>query len=278
MRIALAQIETELGAVAENIRRSRVAISEAAAQGADLVVFPELSLTGYSLGSVSHDVALSAGDPLLFTLSRAAGETAVVVGFVERGAVHVHNSAAYLHAGHVVHVQRKLYLPTYGRFEEHKHFRAGERLRSFDSPTGRSAVLICNDAWQAPLPFLTVQDGARVLIVPARSGLTGDRDLDVALREDWSHLLHHHARFLETYVVFVNSVGRETGIEFWGGSRVLDPWGRVVVLAPDGEPALVTAEVDLAAVDRRRRESPLVKDGRLDLLARELDRVVQAEQ
>jgi predicted amidohydrolase len=273
----MAQVDCVLGDVHENARRAREAIARARADGVDLVIFPELSLTGYSLGAVGDDVALRVDDPLITGLAAEAGEMAVVLGFVEQGRVHTHNSAVYLERGRPVHVQRKAYLPTYGRFEEHKHFSPGQGLRAFDNNWGRFALLICNDAWQPPLPFLAVHDGAGVLIIPASSSLEPAAGTDPGAEDDWSDLLRYHGRFLQTYVVFVNRVGEEAGVRFWGGSRVVDPWGRIVAQGPEHEPALVIAELDLSAVRRRRRELPLVKEGRLGLLSREFTRLVAEE-
>jgi predicted amidohydrolase len=242
------------------------------------VVFPELSLTGYALGAVTEDVALTLDDPVIAAVAEATHDIAAVVGIVEHGRVHTYNSALYLDHGRIAHVQRKTTLPTYGRWEEHKHFRHGPALRAFDTRLGRFALLICNDAWQAPLAFIAAHDGARMLIVPACSSLEAEAGTDPAeLERDWAELLRFHARFLQAWVVFVNRAGAEVGVRFWGGSRVLDPWGHVVAQAPRGEPALVHAEVDLAAVRRRRREVPLLKDHRLELVKRELDRLVDAD-
>jgi len=275
LRVALAQVDCALGDVEENARRAREQIAGARAHDADLVVFPELSLTGYALGAVADDMALGRDDDTIAALAEAAEDVSVVVGCVEQSRVQTYNSALFLERGTVVHVQRKAYLPTYGRFEEHKHFTPGHGLRAFDSRLGRFALLICNDAWQAPLAFLAVHDGARVLIVPACSSLEPDAGTDPAeIERDWHDLLRFHARFLQAYVVFVNRVGEEAGLRFWGGSQVVDPWGRVVAQAPRGEPALVCADLDLGAVRRRRRELPLLKEGRLGLLARELDRLL----
>jgi predicted amidohydrolase len=275
LRVALAQVDCVLGDVAENARRARDVVTRARAQGADLVVFPELSLTGYALGTVTEDVALTVEDDAIADLAEAARGVAVIVGCVEQGPVQTYNSALYLDDGAVLHVQRKTHLPTYGRFEEHKHFSQGPALRAFDTRLGRLALLICNDAWQPALAFLAVHDGARVLVVPACSSLEPGAGTDPAeVERDWSDLLRFHARFLQAYVVFVNRVGEEAGLTFWGGSQVVDPWGRTAALAPRGEPALVLAELDLCAVRRRRRELPLLKDPRLGMLRREVDRLL----
>ena len=275
LRVALAQVDCVLGDVAENTRRARDAIARARAGGAHLVIFPELSLTGYALGTVTEDVALTVDDPAITALAEATDDIAVVVGCVEHGRVQTYNTALYLEDGAVSYVQRKTHLPTYGRFEEHKHFSQGPRLQAFDTRLGRFAVLICNDAWQAPLAYIAAHDGARVLIVPACSSLEPGSGTDPAeIERDWSDLLRFHARFLQAWVVFVNRVGEEAGLTFWGGSQVVDPWGRIVAQAPRAEEALVHAEIDLLAVRRRRRELPLLKEPRLGLLRREVDRLM----
>jgi predicted amidohydrolase len=268
VRVALAQLEPVLGDVAENMRKSHEVLERARSEDVDLVVLPELMLTGYSLGLVDDDLSRSADDSELGDLAEAADGLGCVVGFAEAGPVHTYNSAAYLEGGAVRHVHRKLYLPTYDIWEERKHFTPGNSMRAFDTEIGRVAILICSDAWQPALAVLAVQDGARVLIIPADS--TSRRG---AIEQEWRDINRFYARMLETYVVFVNRVGDEGGLSFWGGSHVYDPWGELVAEAPTGEPAFVTAELDLASVRRRRREMPLVKEARLALLSRELDRL-----
>jgi len=268
VRVSLAQIDPTLGDVADNTQQSHEALRRARSEGADLVVLPELTLTGYSLGQVSEDVSRSLDDPELSGLAEAAEGLGCVVGFAEAGRVHTYNSAAYLEGGAMRHVHRKLYLPTYSIWEERKHFTPGDAMRAFDTDIGRVAVLICGDAWQPALAVVAVQDGARMLIVPANS--TSRRG---AIEEEWRDINRFYARMLETYVVFVNRVGDEGELSFWGGSHVYDPWGELVAEAPVGEPAFLTVELDLGAVRRRRREMPLVKEARLALLSRELDRL-----
>jgi N-carbamoylputrescine amidase len=268
VRVALGQVEPALGDVSENTRRTREVLDRARSEGADLVVFPELTLTGYSLGRVNEEVARSVDDPEIAGLAEAADGLACVVGFAEAGRVHTYNSAAYLERGAVRQVHRKLYLPNYDIWEERKHFTPGGTMRSFDTDIGPVAILICSDAWQPALAVLAVQDGARVLIVPANS----TRRLP-AIQEEWRDVSRFYARMLECYVVFVNRVGEEHELSFWGGSHVYDPWGELVAEAPVDEPALVTVELDLGCVRRRRRELPLVKEARLALLSRELERL-----
>ena len=267
-RVALAQVDCVLGDVAGNLERTRRLIRRARADGADLVVFPELTLTGYALGHVTHDVTRSLADPEIAALAEEADGIACVVGFAEAGRVHTYNTAVHLEDRAIRHVHRKLYLPTYGIWEERKHFTPGGSMRAFDSGLGPLAILLCSDAWQPALAVVAVQDGARVLIVPANSTRARPQ-----IEDEWRDITRFYARMLECYVVFVNRVGDEADLRFWGGSHVYDPWGALVAEAPRHEPALVTADIDLGEVRRRRREMPLVKEARLALLSRELERL-----
>lgn len=263
MRIAVAQVDSVLGDVAANARRAGEAVAEARDAGADLVVLPELQLSGYALGGVARDTSVSAADA-----ASVADGIAAVVGFHERDGDRFYNSAVYVEDGAALHVHRKLYLVDYPPFDEAAHFSPGESMRAFDTALGRMALLVCNDAWQPFLPSLAVHDGAEILLLPSASSAAVPE-----AEEYWRELTRFYARMLECYVVFANRVGGEGDFRFWGGSHVVDPLGEVVVEAPRHEEALLVAEVDLDRVAARRRELPLVGDPRADLLRAELGRL-----
>src|SRR4028119_1069800 len=245
MRVALAQVDCILGDTDENLRHAKEVVAEAKARGADLVVFPELSLSGYAVGDLDDEVPIKARSKPINSLAEAAGETAVVVGFCEEGRdFQTYNSAAYLEGGALLHLHRKLYLPNYRIYEERKHYNPGQSMRAFDTKLGRMAVLICNDAWQPFLPFIAVQDGAQVLIVP------GDRVSSpypglLDPNEYWRDIARFYARMLKSYVVFVNRGGKQDSLVFWGYSPGVDPGGQVVAEGPGQEEALITAAIDL---------------------------------
>lgn len=273
--MALAQIAPVLGDVDANLRLAEEAIEKARAEGADLVVFPELSLTGYSLGQVSDEVSIEVQDERILALAEKANDISMVLGFHEdSGTFRTYNSAAYFEDGSLVHLHRKLYLPTYGIFEERKFFSPGQRMLAFGTRFGRMAILICNDAWQPVLGFIAVQDSARVLLIPTNSAdsrFPGDLDTT----EYWHDITRFYARMYECYVVFVNRVGSEGDLDFWGNSHVVDPWGEVMVEAALYKEDLVTADLDLKSVLQRRRRVPLLREARLGLLDRELHRLVE---
>ncbi|CAN5672594.1 carbon-nitrogen hydrolase [soil metagenome] len=272
MRVALVQMQPALGDLDGNLAAARGLMARALEGGADLVVFPELSLTGYEVGRVDDDLALPADHPSLLSLAAATGDAGLLLGFSEDSGRSSYNAAAYYQDGLLGHVHRKLYLPTYGIFDERKHFSPGQAMRAFTTRWGRMATLICNDAWQPQLPFLAVQDGAHVLLIPTSSA----QSLFPQHYESesyWRDLTRFYGRMYQSYVVFVNRVGSEGDLHFWGGSHVVDPWGEVIAEAEDGETVLL-AEIDFAQVRRRRREVPLVREARLALLAREIHRLV----
>lgn len=274
MRITLAQVSSRLGDIDANLERAADIIAQGGRESSDLVVFPELFLTGYSLGQIDQDVSLSADDLRLRQLSSIAPETDVLMGFYEDGlGVHYYNSATYYDAESIVHTHRKLYLPTYDIFEERKHFSPGQSMGAFDTRQGRVATLICNDAWQPHLVFLAVQDGARVLLVPTNSSQSRFPE-QYDSQTYWRDITVFYARMFQCYVVFCNRVGDEGELRFWGGSHIVDPWGKIVCALP-GDEAVVTTEIDLATVRKRRREVPLVREARLGLLAREATRLAE---
>jgi predicted amidohydrolase len=274
MLVALAQVNCRVDAVEENLCHARRLIDQADERGADLVVFPELALHGYPLGRYDASLAMAADDERLLRLS-GDGPTApaVVLGFHEESGPHTYNSVAYLDRGRLAHVHRKLYLPTYDIWEEHKHFSPGHSLHAFSTRLGRMGILTCNDAWQSCPPFLLAQDGAEVLLIPANSVDSRAPDL-IDTPAYWRDVLCAVARMNEMWVVFVNRAGVQDGLEFWGGSCVVDPTGTLVAAAPMKQETLQFVEIDVAASRRRRRQLPLLKDARLGLLARELDRLI----
>lgn len=279
MRITMAQLEPTLGDIDANLDRVAQVAEAAAAESTDLVVFPELFLSGYSIGDVDADLSMRPDDSRILKAVAAAGRAGVALGFVETTShgPHTYNSTAYYADGQLVHVHRKLYLPAYRPFEERNHFTPGPTLRAFLGPAEtRLGVLLCNDAWQPQLAFLAVQDGAQLLLVPAaspQSTFPQHYDSD----EYWHDITRFYGRMFQVFVVFVNRVGAEASLRFWGGSHVVDPWGNPVAQAEQHREQLLTVTIDLDDVRRRRREVPLVKEARLGLIQKEVRRLLDED-
>lgn len=272
--IRLAQIAPRLGDVARNLDYHAQLVSAARADGVDLLVFPELSLTGYYLRDLVAAVALRADCRELAALAEAAGPVRVVVGFVERDAqARLYCAAAFMLDGAIRQVHRKLYLPTYGMFDEGRYLTPGDTVRAFDAGGWRAGLMVCEDAWHLSVPLLLSRQGADMLIAiscsPAR-GLSGGR---MAAQAAWEDLLATYARLTQSFVVFCNRVGWEDGVAFWGGSGVWAPSGEALVRAPLLEETVVDCQIDLRDLDAVRMASQLVADERDEVTWRELERI-----
>lgn len=275
MRIMMAQLDSVLGDIEANGEKALEVLQEAGDDGADLVVFPELFMTGAGVGGVETDLGMGLDDLRLGKLLDATRDgPSVCVGFIQAGRrSNFFNSAAYLEHGEIRHVHRKVYRVTYHVFEEGKYFSPGESMRAFETAFGRMGMLVCNDAWQPPLVFVAVEDGAQVVLIPSNSG-ESSFDAVADTRAYWRQITRFYASMFQCYVVFVNRIGEESGIRYWGGSHVVDPWGAVIQEAPMHEEARVAVDLDVSQVRRRRRQAPFLKESRLGLLTKEMNRLV----
>ena len=279
LRIALAQLAPQLGLLDANFARHHELLVEARAAGAGLIVYPELGLTGYHLQDLAAEVAMRADDPRLLELAAATVGCSAVVSFVEESTDHrLFIAAALLEDGGVRHVHRKLYLPTYGLFDERRFFAAGDALRAVPSRLGLGVGLaICEDFWHLNVPALLALDGAQILVNVASSP---GRDVaavnagGLGTAVSWRTLLRTYAQLTTSVVVFCNRVGVDESVSFWGGSMVLGPSGDVIAEGPLYDEALVLADVPVADVRRERIGLPLLRDERPELLVRELGRIV----
>ncbi len=273
--VALAQIAPALADRQRNVGLHLEQIKAARAKGADLIVFPELSLTGYFVRDMVPDVAIAPDAPEIDELLDAAGPMAVVLGFVEESPQHrFYNTALYAEGGRIVHLHRKVYLPTYGLFEEQRYFAAGERFAAFDTARfGRMGILICEDFWHLSAAAIMQAEEIDVLICPSNSPGRGVEGPRIRTAETYEHLSKAYAQLLGAVVIVVNRVGFEDGLCFWGGSTVTGPDGRTIVEAPMLDESLTMATFDAADLRRQRLITPLARDERLLLTIEELNRI-----
>lgn len=283
LTLGLAQIKTKLGDVAANLETHLAYIDRAAAQGVELLLFPELSLTGYVLQDLVPDVAhRPAPDDPVFARLLAATEARgidVMVGFVDEDQRHrFYIAAAYLSGGRVVHVHHKVYLPTYGMFDEGRFFAWGDAIRAFDTRWGRVGMLICEDFWHASPPYLLWLDGADLLLMHSASPGRGLDASDQLGSSRWvEHVNQAYASLFTDFVVHTNKAGFEDGLNFWGGATVFDPNGDLLAHGPYFEEALTVAALDLNQLHRTRARLPILRDERTALVMRELTRIVQKD-
>ena len=273
--VALAQIKPKLGCLDDNMALIEAAIEKGIAAGADLVVFPELALTGYFLKDLVPEVALRLDAPQIEKLKLLSRQISIAIGLVEVSSdFRFFNSAIYLEQGEIRHVHRKVYLPTYGLFDEQRYLARGDRFRAFDTRFGRVGILICEDMWHLSAPYILAMDGAMTLICLSSSpgrGVSGSEGLGSAAA--WQKLTSTTAMFLNCRVFYCNRVGYEDGINFWGGSEAIAPSGEVTDRGALLDEDFVVAKVDGGALRRERIFSPMMRDENLAITVKELKRI-----
>lgn len=281
LKIGLAQIYPKLADCRYNLDVHLDYIDRAVEQDVSLLVFPELSLTGYQVQDLVSEVAMrpDASDPYFGELLRRSKELDMVVGYVhedDRQRFYIAN--AYLSGGEVLHVHHKVYLPTYAMFDEARHFAEGNQARAFDTRFGRVGMLICEDFWHASLPYVLWMDGADLLLFNSASPGRGLDTEDRLSGSRWVELVNQsYGSMFTNYVVHCNRVGYEDGKVFWGGSSIVSPDGEFVLGGTYYEEALLTHTIDLNQLHRTRARLPLLRDERPDLVQRELARILNAQ-
>jgi predicted amidohydrolase len=279
LRIALAQLAPRLGDLEANLARHGELLEEARSEGAGLVVFPELGLTGYQLQDLAADVAMRLDDPRLTSLARRTQGLSAVVSFVEESGDHrLFIAVALLEDGEIRHVHRKVFLPTYGLFDERRFFAPGDQLRAVPSRLGVGVGLaVCEDFWHLSTPQVLAIDGAQLLVNVSSSpgrDLASTNEVGLGTASSWRTLLRTYAQLTTSFVVFCNRVGVDESVSFWGGSEVIAPSGAAVFSAPLFDEGLFVADIDLSDVRRERISLPLLRDERPELVAREWRRLI----
>lgn len=275
-RVGIAQINPKLGDLQSNLALYEENIRQGEKESVDLLLFPELSLTGYFLRDMVPNVALKLSSPEIAELKKLSRKISFVAGLVEESSDYrFYNAAVYFEAGEIRHVHRKVYLPTYGMFDEQRYFARGDRVRAFDLKLGRIAVLICEDLWHPSTIYLAALDGAVVVLCPSTSplrGITDQQPQDDNARY-WELINGAYAETYGLFLIYGNRVGFEDGVGFWGGSEIVDPSGRRIAKAKYYDEDFVVGEVALESVRRKRTMAPLLRDEDLDLTINELMRI-----
>ncbi len=272
LTLALAQLKPRKGDYAANLARIGAMLTQAATLDPrpQLVCFPETALSGYFLEGGVREHAVTAGR-LAADLARVYGGPAVdvCVGFYEVWQNKLYNSALYVTLGEAVplvrHVHRKVFLPTYGMFDEERFVERGRDVRAFETPWGRVAILVCEDAWHSLSGTIAALDGAQLIVVPTAPPARGawPKHDDVpgpASVSRWERLARDMADEHGVYVALVHLVGSEGGKQFPGAAMLSGPKGEVRVRGPLWDEALVTATIDLDDVTRARADMPLIAD------------------
>ena len=279
-RLAIAQIRPTKGDYAANLQRIGGVLAQLAQiePRVDLLIFPETSTSGYFVEGGVRDVAVTAGT--LFrdlTLQHEAAKASpidVAVGFYEVFQNRFYNSCLYASLGSaspgIRYVHRKVFLPTYGVFDEERFVERGREVHAFDTGWGRVAILICEDAWHSITGTIAALEGAQVILVPSASPARGTGMDEEGTRLPasvvrWERILRTLAEEHGVYVAYASLVGFEGGKGFPGGSVVVSPSGDVVLRGPLFEEAVLTYDLDLNELTRARADSPLLADLEVNL-------------
>lgn len=275
--LVVEQIAPTMGRIEENARR----LSELAAASPDagLVVFSELALTGYLVGDRAPSLALDAEDDRLLAAGPDPGP-ALALGYVERGRDQlVYNAAAVVRGSEILARHRKVYLPTYGIFDEGRTFAPGRTGPPvFELAGWRVGLLICEELWHPALPYLLALQEVDVLLVlsaaPGRHPRTDAAGLRFASSEPWELLARAAAFNHGVWVVVANRVGKEDGLTFAGGSMVVAPDGRIAARAPEVREATLRFTLTRAALREARNPFSHLRDEDPALVVRELRRIL----
>lgn len=278
MKAALVQFSPQLGDLRKNLETHLKFIARARRRKAGLVVFPELSLTGYTLMDLVPDVAIRpAKNPLFRKLVAASRSIDIVAGFLEEKETGVFsNSAAYLSGGKIIHLHRKVFLPTGGMFEEAKFFARGRDFRTFATPHGRVGLMICREFLSYGACYLLFADGADIIIVISAAPGRGMAEAGRFTTSRMWELMGETISFFSTaFVVYCNRVGVEDGKMFAGGSFIFGPDGKRLVKAADIDEELVVADLRLEHVRSVRKKWTFKREDQPEVILHSLDRIVR---
>jgi len=278
LRVCAVQMDCKLGDVEANAEKIFTLANQAQKdEGADLVVFPELSLTGYDNREGFEHLSVDLDDEIFDKLKRLSRQVALMIGMVEERprSMANYNTYGFLWEGKFQTLARKIYPPTYSIFEEQKHFGKGRRLAPMEYKNFGFAPIICNDLWHPAISYLYHLMGVDVVVVPATSSTRESAPEWPENDEIWASLLQFNAVVYGSYIVFVNRSGSEAGLTFWGGSRIVNPFGEVIAEATGEQDAIITVELDTSIIRRARKFRPYHRDEDPRLTRRELERIIK---
>jgi N-carbamoylputrescine amidase len=268
-----------------NLAHAMDMVHKAAAQGAQIVCLPELFQTQYFCqreDAALFDLAEPIPGPATAKLSELAKQLGIVLVaslFEKRARGVYHNTAVMFDKdGSQLGLYRKMHIPDDPLYYEKFYFTPGDLgFKAFDSAVGRIGTLVCWDQWYPEGARLTALQGANLLFYPTAIGWhpAEKAEFGVAQHDAWRTIQRAHAIANGVYVAVVNRVGKETGdirgnavpgagLEFWGGSFLCDPFGRVIAEASHDREEILVGEIDLKSLEDTRRNWPFLRDRRID--------------
>lgn len=306
MKVAIFQTNPILMDVQANLDDVLQKIDQAKQKGVELIVFPELALTGYFVGQRYHEVALRMDSREIRQIVDATTGTAAVVGFIEESnSMHFYNSALVAVDGKPLYAYRKLNLPNYGVFEERKYFSSGKRVPVFRLNEMNFSVFICNDLWHPSIPYLGVAQKADVFVTLFNSS-QGSMGTEFSNIESWGIINKFYSRVFGIYNLCANRVGEEVWNEsdsmlavehpsengapgkifekekmrfkFWGGSEIINPFGQQIAKAALHQEDVIYGEISRDLLRQKRILLPYLRDDDPYFTHRELQRISYSKE
>ncbi|MGC9099806.1 MAG: nitrilase-related carbon-nitrogen hydrolase [Caldisericum sp.] len=260
-KISLAQINPTLGNLEKNLSKHLEFTEKAILEDAKVVVFPELSISGYVLRDLTYDVSLPVNSDFFKPLKEISKNIDIILGFVEKGEDKIiYNSAMYLSKGEIKLVYRKMFPPTHGMFEELRFFGKGTSYKSIKTDYGKLSVVICRDFFHPTLLSLAYLDNVDFVFAISNMPLRGLKGEKPQIQETVENASSLYTNFFGFFVVYVNRVGFDDGLGFYGGSFIQSPTGKKVIALRLFEEELLTGEIDTDDIYKKRTSFPLIKE------------------
>lgn len=267
MIIGIAQIEPIFGNIEKNIEKHLSYIKLSKESGANLIIFPELSLTGYYLKDLVPKLAIGPDFSKIEPLIAASRDIDIVISFPERDeSFNYYISAAYLKNGNIIHIHRKVYPPINGMFDDLKDFKRGETFKVFSNSILNCGMLICRDMWHPEAINILTFKEAKFIIVPSAVPLRSVSESGPSIRSFIDRSAKFYSEHFSLYFVFANRVGFEEGVCFYGGSCVSNPSGEIILSMSLLDEEIKFFELDPREIERRINVLPLQFEERRDLL------------
>lgn len=258
MIASIAQINPKFGNIKVNLQKHYYYTDIAIKNRANLIVFPEMSLTGYCLRDLVPELSIGPDFSILNTLLEMSHEIGIILSFPEKTKdFHYFISSAYLHKGQIIHIHRKIYAPINGMFDDLKDFKKGQEIKTFDLQGFKAGMLICRDIWHIDTVASLALQGAKLIIVPSavplRSIGTTGPNIDVFMERT----VRSYAEKSSLYFIFANRVGFEEGMCFYGGSKVAGPNGDLIMKMNFLDEDFSIFEISSRNIERRISILPL---------------------
>lgn len=280
MKVAVVQINTVLGNLEKNIEKICQFVEKCIEKGVSICLFPELSITGYYLQDITPEIAIKPEDERLSPLKKLSRHIGIIVGGIEESEEHIlYNSAFFIEDGEVKHIHRKVYLPTYGMFDEARFVGAGNRFETFTTCGFKSTILICEDCWHFSSIYIPFLKGTKLIFTQSASPGRGYRENHMfGNSKVWKNMGEFYSRLTGSYFIYANRVGVEDGFVFSGNSFICDPYGNIVNEGSTFEEEIITADIEPSLIRSARINLPLLRDEKPWIIEKELKAFLEGKK